>query len=285
MADTKFPTAAARPGEAALASSAGLSRRAFLSLPLIGLAIPPRAVSAGPQRTTRGYEANLGILFDLLTLSMAGSVTTEIDQSAGRYHVTMDGTGPGVSGRSESSGIIRGGRYMPTETRSTHVFRGRENRLALTYDYDRGVVEYHSLSYTILLGRRRQVDDAVRIAPGQRVDDAISAELNFAANALEVGPDGSYHLTVVRRARAADEGPDDVAANGYRAELASLSFHPVRDAATGQIAAMIDLSGFSSWARASRPAHVGFGADRHLESIKSSLILGTTFTLTCTSRA
>jgi len=49
------------------------------------------------------------------------------------------------------------------------------------------------------------------------VDDLISAELNFAANALEAGPDGAFRLTVVRRARPDDEGAGRCFASGYRA--------------------------------------------------------------------
>jgi len=171
---------------------------------------------------------------------------------------------------------------MPTETRGFHVVRGRENRVTLTYDYERGLVEYHSLGYTLLLGRRRQVDDAVRLAPGQRVDDLISAELNFAANMLEMEPDGTYRLTVVRRARPDNEGPDDVSPDGYRAELATVRFRASPEAGTGRLTAAVDVTGFSSWARAKQPARVAFGPDRHLTSVTSSLILGRTFTLRLT---
>jgi hypothetical protein len=168
---------------------------------------------------------------------------------------------------------------MPTETRSSHTVRGRENRLALSYDYERGVVSYHVVAHTLLLGRRWQVDDVVRLAPGQHVDDLISAVLNFAANALDVDSDGAFRITVVRRARSANEGPDDVSPTGYRAELATVRFHAATDAATGRMTALVDLTGFSSWARPARPARVVFGADRYLESATSSLILGTTFAL------
>ena len=81
------------------------------------------------------------------------------------------------------------------------------------------------MSYTLLLGRRRQADDVVRLAPGQHVDDVFSAELNFAADKLDRDPDGAYRITVVRRARPANEGPDDVSSDGYRAELATARFH------------------------------------------------------------
>jgi hypothetical protein len=157
--------------------------------------------------------------------------------------------------------------------------RGRESWVALSYDYDRRLVEYHVVSYTLLLGRRRQVDDLVRLAPGQHVDDLISAELNFAENTLDTDPDGTVRMTVVRRARPANEGPDDVSPGGYRAELATFRFRPAADGASGRLTAQVDLAGFSSWARPGEPAQVSFGRDRHLESVSSSLMLGTTFTL------
>ena len=90
---------------------------------------------------------------------------------------------------------------------------------------------------------------------------------------------GAFRVTVVRRARPLNEGPDDVSPGGYRAELATARFRAAPDAATGRLTAMIDLTGFSSWARPARPARVVFGEDRYLESVSSSLILGTTFNL------
>ena len=59
----------------------------------------------------------------------------------------------------------------------------------------------------------------------------------------------------------------------------SVRFRATPDTATGRLAALVDLTGFSSWARAAHPARVAFGPDRRLESVTSSLILGTTFTL------
>jgi len=83
----------------------------------------------------------------------------------------------------------------------------------------------------------------------------------------------------VRRARPANEGPDDVSSDGYRAELATARFHAAREGATGRLTARMDLTGFSSWARPAQPARLAFAADRHLESVESPLMLGTNFTL------
>jgi hypothetical protein len=210
---------------------------------------------------------------------MRADVTVEIDRLAGRFRVVIKGSGPGATVRTESEGIIRDRRFMPIETRSTYTVRGRENRLRLGYDYDRRLVSYHVVAHTFLRGRRWYVDDVVRLPPGQHVDDLISAALNFASGTLDVDPDGASRVTVVRRARSAHEGLEDVAAAGYRAELTTVRIRPAPDAASGRLTALVDLTGFSSWARPSRPAHVVFGADRFLESATSSLILGSTFEL------
>src|SRR5215475_13755705 len=72
----------------------------------------------------------------------------EIDRDAGRYRVTMTGRGAGVSARTEGAGIIQDGRFKPTRILAVHTVRGHDNRTELTYDYERGLVEYHSVSYT-----------------------------------------------------------------------------------------------------------------------------------------
>jgi hypothetical protein len=258
------------------------SRRQFLALTVLSVLSPHAAGGETKMRAVRAYEADIGVLFNLLTFSLSGTIVQEVDRAGGRYRVTVNGKGFGITAGTESVGVIRDGRFMPTETRGFHVVRGRENRVALNYDYEHGFVEYHSLTYTLLLGRRRQADDVVRLAPGQRVDDLISAELNFAADRLDREPDGAYRLTVVRRARPEDEGPDDVSPSGYHAELATVRFHASSDASTGRLTAAMDLTGFSSWARRTQPAKVVFAPDRHLASVTSSLILGTTFSLRLT---
>ncbi|HXJ77105.1 MAG TPA: hypothetical protein VMS64_00320 [Candidatus Methylomirabilis sp.] len=262
-----------------------LTRRGFLALPFLSLMLPRlslvrpvRALGETVERTVRAYDLNVGVLFNLLTYSVTGSVTVEVDRATGSYRVTVSGAGPGVVARSESAGIIRDGRFMPTSTRSSHTVRGRENWLKLTYDYDRGAVRYQVVSHTFLLGRRWGVDDVLRLPPGQHVDDLISAALNFANGSLDVDHDGAFRMTLVRRARSAHEKPDEVSPSGYHAEFATVRFHAAPDP-TGRLTALVDLTGFSSWARPASPAHVVFGSDRYLESATSSLILGTTFTL------
>jgi len=257
-----------------------LSRRRVLALPLVLLLGRPTLGRAAVDReSTRSYSADIGILFNVVTFTLKGKLFEEIDPGAGRYRVVLTGEGAGVSTRTEGAGIIRGGRYKPTDVVSVNTVRGRENRTTLAYDYERGRVEYHSVSYTFFLGRRRQADDVIAIPPGQQVDDLFSAELNFAANQLEQDPDGAYRVTVVRRARPADEGPDDASTGVYRGELATLRFHATPEGGGGRMTARMDLTGFSSWARSNKPARVTFASDRHLESVESALILGTKFSL------
>lgn len=256
-----------------------ISRRRLLALFLATPLMPRWAGAAPSERPTRGYEADVGILFNMLNFSLKGRIEQEIDRAAGRYRYTMTGQGTGVSMRTQGGGIIRDGRFKPTDVQSVHTVRGRDNKTSLSYDYDRGVIEYHSTSYTFLLGRRRQADDVLKLPPGQQVDDLFSAELNFAADKLDRDPDGATRVTVVRRARPANEGPDDVSPDGYRAEFATLKFYTSPESSSGRLMAKVDLTGFSSWAKPSQPARVAFTPDRHIESVESSMMLGTTFTL------
>jgi len=254
-----------------------LSRRAFLAASLPLLACPRAAVAAASARQTFNYWLDVGVLFDLITFAVKGTIVSEIDQMAGRYRVSMDGKGDNITLHTEAKGVILQGRYTPVEVHTQNTIRERENRLDLVYDHDRGMVEYHSITHTFFLGRRRQVDDRLKLPTDRRVDDLLSAELNFAANALEQEPDGTYRTFIVRRARPENEGPDDVSASGYRAELVPLRFQASPDSATGRLNALIDITGFSSWARRGQPARVTFGPDRHLESVQTKLMLGTTF--------
>src|SRR4029453_3990124 len=137
--------------------------------------------------------------------------------------------------------------------------------------------EYHAVNHTFFLGRRRQVDDVLKLPTDRAIDDLLSAELNFAANMLERGPDGPYRTYIVRRARPDNEGPDDVSPSGYRAELIPLRFQVVPDEAPGRLRALIDITGFSSWARRNQPAGGIFGPHRHAWSVQSKLMLGATF--------
>ena len=228
---------------------------------------------------------DVGILYGLLSLTLGGTVVQEIDQSRQRYRLTMEGKGAGAIHRTESTGIIRDGRCRPTETHLYQTIRGRESTVAVTYDYARGLIDYHSVGHTLILGRRRQVDDVVRLPEGQPVDDLASAYLNFGANKLDSDGAGSYRTLIVRRAWKDNEGPDDVSPSGYRATLAPVRFQVAPDPATGGLDGQLDMTSLSSWARASQPARLRFDSARHLQSFQTSLILGTTINVRLTSAA
>jgi hypothetical protein len=260
-----------------------MSRRQLLSLPFGLLVLPALAAAEPVRRKTFSYHANMAVLFDLLTFNVTGTVVEEIDQAAGQYRVVLTGEGSGVTHRSESSGIIRAGRFLPVTHWSAGSVRGRDNRSLTKYDYGRGTIELHSRYYTLFLGRLRQLDDVLKIPAGQQVDDIISA-----AELPRVRPERTPRVLrtqVVRRAKAENEGPDDVSASGYRAELVPLRFQTRTDPTTGRLTAMIDITRFSAWARSNRPALVTFDQTRHVESMTSSLILGSTVSLRLTSFA
>lgn len=261
-----------------------LTRRQVLTAVPLGLLFGRGLAHALEDgRSTQGYQMNLSVLFNLFTLSLSGTVTQEIDRRAGKYRVVTEGQGTAMSTRSEATGLIQNGRFKPLEMRAVHLVRGLRNTSNTTYDYARERAEIHGVTHTLLLGRPRQVDDVLTLPRGRPVDDLVSAALNFAADTLEHDADGTYYTWVIRRARAENEGPDDVSPDGYRAELVPLRFRPTADPATGRLAAQIDITRFSSWARAGQPAQLTFGRDRQLESVQSALLYGTTLSVRVTA--
>ena len=259
-------------------SEPALSRRAVvlgLGALVLGFSLPTRrAAATSPAARTFGYRVDISMLFDLLRYSVDGSMVEEVDAEAGRYRVVITGSGTGVSSRIEARGLIDNGRYRPLELKSAHSFAGRSSTLSITYDYARGLVDYHAIGHTLLRGTRRQVDDVVALPPGEPVDDAVSAGLNFAAGRLERDPDGAYRMAVLRRSRPRGEGPDDVTPGAYRVEVVPVRFQVEPDPGTGKLIARVDVSGWSSWARADQPARLVFTPERRLESIESRLIWG-----------
>ncbi|MBF8261727.1 MAG: hypothetical protein HW376_1256, partial [candidate division NC10 bacterium] len=145
-----------------------LSRRAFLAASLPLLVSPRAALAEVPARQVFDYSVNVGVLFSLITFALKGTVVKEIDRTAGRYRVSMNGEGDSISLHTEASGLIKQGRFTPVEIRSHSTIRGRESRLDMLYDHDRGTVEYHSVMHTFLLGRRRQVDDTLKLPTDRR---------------------------------------------------------------------------------------------------------------------
>ncbi len=256
----------------------GFSRRAVLlglgSL-VLGLSLPARrAAATTPAARTFDYRVEISMLFDFLRYSVGGTMVEEVDAGAGRYRVLITGSGTGVSTRIEARGLIDNGRYRPLELKSAHSFMGRPSSLSITYDYERELVDYHAVGHTLLRGRRRQVDDVVVLPSDKPIDDAVSASFNFAAGRLEQDPDGAYRMNVLRRSRPPGEGPDDVTPGAYRVEVVPVRFQVEPDRSTGKLIAQVDMSGWSSWARADQPARLVFTPARRLESIETRLIWG-----------
>jgi hypothetical protein len=257
-------------------SMAQMDRRAFLTLALALLS--PLARVAADESVRRGqYVADVGVLYDLLTFHLKGTIEERIHRAAGNYHVVIAGAGPSIANRVESWGTLRSGRWTPNRSVSWFTVRERVSRTEIDYDYIRGTVSFRARAETFFLRRLRIVDDVVAIPIDTHVDDVVSATLNY-SDGLWPSRDGILRTFVVRRRRAADEGPDDIASS-YRAELAALEATIIREPHAGKSSALFDLSPFSSWMRPSKPARIVFGADRRPELITTSMILGSSVTI------
>ncbi len=258
-------------------STRWVSRRHFLTVPVALVLAPWARAWAEVQARNASYTADVGILYDLLTFHVAGTVLESVDRAAGRYEVTIAGQGARIANRIESHGRLLGGRWAPVRTSASFQVVGRDTRSHVAYDWERRTIDYHARAETFFLRRVRVVDDTVAIPPGRHVDDAVSAMLNHADGQWPAGPDGRLHTFVVRRRRSEREGPDDVE-RSYRAELVPFTLSLSTDA-SGAATAQIDMTRFSSWARADQPARVVFGPSRRPSLIASSLILGTSIAI------
>jgi hypothetical protein len=254
-----------------------INRRQFVTLPLVLLF--PRVGQAFDDRelVKATYAADVGILYDMVTLQLKGTIEERIDRAGGEYRVVAAGAGAGIANRFDSSGVLRNGRWAPVQSESWFDIRGRQSRTAIAYDWRRRKLEYHARGETFFLRRVRIVDDVLPIAEGTHVDDVMSATLNYADGLWRPDPDGTRRTLVVRRRRDENEGPDDVAGS-YRAELVPFELTSVPEE-SGKVSAHFDLSRFSSWARTSRPARIVFGNRRRPELITSSMILGSSVTI------
>jgi hypothetical protein len=239
------------------------------------------AVEAFADVVKAHYTADIGILYDLLSLQLNGTIEETIDRAAGNYRVSAIGSGLGISNRIESSGKLLDGRWAPLRSESWFDVRGRQSSTLIEYRWPVRQIEYHARGETFFLRRTRLVDDTVTMPKGAHVDDVISATLNYADGRWPAQPPGVLRTFVVRRRRPENEGPDDVAAS-YSAEVVPLEIKIVRDN-TEKTTGLFDLSRFSSWAKPSVPAEIVFGQSRRPERIKSSMILGTSVTIRFTS--
>lgn len=259
-----------------------LSRREFLKLSLAWPFLPREVRASALTRTATFYTVDATVFFGLFRYRMDGLLEQRIDRITGTYGLVASGTGEGIAHRIESSGVIRDGRFWPTATRGSFLVRGRESRVTIDYDYDRLRAEYHHLSHTFVLGRRRTGDDVLSLPSGLKIDDIATAYLNYVEEKMERDPEGLFLTHIIRRARAETEGVDEVRPGGYRAQIVPLSFRVENDPATGGLAALVDLTRFSSWA-SRRPARVLFAPDRQLNSVEAHLIFGTKVTAVFTS--
>jgi hypothetical protein len=255
-----------------------LDRRRFLTLSLAALLVPAPGARAAEAVRRGAYGVDVGLLWEVLSLRLPGTIEESMDRERGRYQVRAVGRGSRIANRVESSGILRDGRWAPLQGTSWFEVAGRQTETRITYDYARAVVEYHHRGETFFLRRLRVADDTVTIPEGLHVDDAVSAILNYAESRWPPRPDGTFLTHVVRRRRPEQEGPDDVQPS-YRAELMPLVVTVTADPETGRPVALLDLTGFSSWARRGRPARIVFGPDRRPETIEASLILGTSVSI------
>ena len=254
------------------------TRRSFLTLTLAFLLTPSRRPSANPVARRGTFAADVAILYSMLTFHLEGAVEERIDRQAGRYDIQVTGQGEGIANRIESSGVLRDGRWMPLRGASWFQVRGRESRTRVTYDYGRRIAEYHARGETFFLRKLRVVDDVLPLPEGVVVDDALTASLNYRDGYWKPQPDGRLRTHVVRRRRSDSEGPDDVA-RSYRAELRPLELRIEPDPVTRRASALLDLSGFSSWARPDQPARIVFDDERRPALITGSMIMGTSLTI------
>lgn len=251
-----------------------LSRRQFLTLPVAVLLAPWATVSAEIRSRTGSYVANVGILYDLFTFRLAGTITESVDRASGQYSVTALGEGSGIANRVESHGRLLDGRWTPARTVSWFSVRGREARSDVLYAAAQRTVEYHYRGETFLLRRLRVVDDRLTVPSGHHVDDVISAMFNWVDGTWPPDADGVHRTWVVRRRKRDGEGPDDVDPNPG-AELVPLDLRVAPDPTSGKPTALFDMTRFSSWARKDQPARIVFGGNRRPELITTSLMLGT----------
>lgn len=237
-----------------------------------------RPAGAAPDRRTVPFAADVELLYGTLSFHVSGTIEESVDRAAGVYDVVVTGRGDGIETTVEGRGLLRDGRWSPRRTAAFFLIHGRETRSNIDYDHARREIAYRSRSETFFLRRIRAADDRLTVPPGVHVDDVLSATLNYAHGQWPPEPDGSLRTHVVRRQRAAGEGPDDVQRH-YRAELVPLLLRVQADRAPGRTTALFDMTRFSSWAREERPARIVFGPDRRPEAITSSLALGTSFAI------
>lgn len=254
-----------------------IGRRRFLTYPLFFLLSGPLNALAELRPTVGSYAADIRIFYDMLSLELRGSIEEFVDRPRGQYRITARGRGRGIENHVESSGVLRSGRWTPLRTESSFDVRGRHSRLEIAYDWAKRHIEYHARAETFFMRRLRVVDDVLPVPDWMHVDDVMSAALNFADGRWPAEANGVHRTFVVRRRRADNERPDDVASS-YKAETVPLDLRII-SSPSSESTGLFDLSRFSSWAKPSEPARIVFSENRRPQVVETSLILGTSVTI------
>src|SRR4030095_1638869 len=160
-------------------SRQAIDRREFLTLPVPFLLWPLARANATAVAHTAPYRVDVSLLYGALNYRLDETFVESVDKSGGRYEGAGAGEGDGISHRIDSAGTLRQGRWAPLRTHSFFSVKGRESRSTVTYDYVTRRVDYHFKGETFFLRRLRVVDDVVPMPDGVRIDDAISATLNY----------------------------------------------------------------------------------------------------------
>src|SRR3989442_8123710 len=98
-----------------------MNRRQFLTLPL-ALLLAPLVRGAEAQLRRAAYDADVGLLYQTLSLELTGTLDESVNRASGRYEMKAAGQGTRSSNRIESSGIRPQGRWPRLQPASW--FRG-----------------------------------------------------------------------------------------------------------------------------------------------------------------
>src|SRR3989442_12616893 len=125
-----------------------MNRRQFLTLPF-ALLLAPLVRGAEAQLRKAAYDADVGLLYQTLSLELTGTLDETVDRASGRYEMKAVGQGARISNRIESSGMRRQGRWSPLQAVSCFRLVRSEARAEYTYYYAQGIVEDHYQCSTI----------------------------------------------------------------------------------------------------------------------------------------
>src|SRR5207237_9748818 len=102
-----------------------MGRRGFLTLPLALLLSPLARVGAEAVLRRGRYAADVGVLYDMLSFHLEGTIEESIDLMAGRYHAICASDGGPDHNRGYRVRLLREGRWVPTPGCSALTARGQ----------------------------------------------------------------------------------------------------------------------------------------------------------------